>query len=445
MHLESRSLKSNFIRYVIPSILAQWVYALYNMVDGFFVAWGVGEVALTAVNLSNPFLQFLFATSVLFAVGTSTVTAIFMGNGEYRRASEVFTQNIVTQLVLGVAIIALMVPNLEAAAIFLGAKDPETLGYVKEYLIAVIPFAPAFLLSYTFEVLLKTDGFPRKTVCIVIFCAVENCILDWLFVIVMHKGVGGAAFATGFSQMTGTIIYLYHFLKKKGTFRFSKFHFSPGLMVREVRNGFSSSLTEISAGVVTLIFNRVILLYLTRDALVSYAIVSYINGLIVFSIIGIVQGSQPLISYYYGKREEKICRKLLHYCLRTSVAFCVGALMICAMLTYPIVSCYVGEDLSELRAYSVMVVRIFILSFPLMGLNITLSGYLASVEYPTPAVVISAARGFVVLLASLFLLTSIWGGTGIWWAPLLSEVVSAGIAFVLFRNCWGKVFSRDVL
>ena len=66
MNLEGRSLKSNFIRYIVPSILAQWVYSLYSMVDGMFVAKGVNEIALTAVNLSYPFMAFLFALSLLF-------------------------------------------------------------------------------------------------------------------------------------------------------------------------------------------------------------------------------------------------------------------------------------------------------------------------------------------------------------------------------------------
>ncbi len=69
MNLDGKSLKGNFIRYIIPSILAQWVYSLYSMVDGMFVAKGVNEIALTAVNLSYPFVAFLFALSLLFAVG----------------------------------------------------------------------------------------------------------------------------------------------------------------------------------------------------------------------------------------------------------------------------------------------------------------------------------------------------------------------------------------
>ena len=416
------------------------VQALYNMVDGIFVARGVGETALTAVNLSNPFLQLMFSVSLLFAVGASTVTAILLGRGERRQASQVFTQTVLFQGGLGLLLTALVLPNLHHAARFLGARDPETLLLVQEYLRFVVPFAPAFLLSYSFEVLIKTDGYPRKAVCIVILGAVENCVLDWLLVMVLHLGVAGAAFATGFSQFTLTLIYLHHFLRGRGSIRFARFRFRLSLLVREVCNGFSSALTELSAGAVTLIFNRVILLYLSRDALVSYAIVSYLNSLTVFSVIGVVQGSQPLISRSWGRQEGDLCRRLFRLSLGTSLLFAGGAALVCSLCAGPIAACYIGPALLQLREYSVSVIRVFVLSFLLMGVNVSLSGYLASVERPVPAVLISAGRGFVLLVACLLLLARLTGGEGIWWAPLLSESLTFCLGLGLLLLYRGRIF-----
>ena len=98
MRLEGKSLKSDFLRFIIPSIIAQWVFSLYTMVDGIFVARGVSEVALTAVNISMPFTTGLFSISILFAVGNSTIVAILLGQGEKERANEVFTQNVCAAL-----------------------------------------------------------------------------------------------------------------------------------------------------------------------------------------------------------------------------------------------------------------------------------------------------------------------------------------------------------
>lgn len=442
MNLDGKSLKGTFLRFIIPSILSQWVYALYNMIDGMFVAKGVGELALTAVNLSSPFLQLLFSVSLLFAVGTSTVAAIFLGRNQPRRASEIFSQNVVVQLMLAVVILGVMLPNLDGAARFLGARDQETLAYVKEYLLWIVPFAPGFLLSYAFEVLMKTDGFPRKMMLIVTAGALENCVLDWLLVMVLHRGVAGAAFATSISQSTVTLLYLAHFLQGKGVIRFVKFKFDVPILGRELRNGFSAALTEMSSGAVTLIFNRVILMFLFRDALVSYAIVSYINTIVVFSITGIVQGSQPLISYYYGRRGWKNCRRLLRYCVMAALIFCAGTVLVCWGATRGIVSFYIGADLVQLRAYSVAAIRIFALSFPLLGLNIVISGYLAAMESAVPAILISAGRGFVCLMVSLFIMIAAAGGQGIWWSPLLSETLCLVMACSLLLTAQRNIFAE---
>ena len=123
MRLEGKSLKSDFLRFIIPSIIAQWVFSLYTMVDGIFVARGVSEVALTAVNISMPFTTGLFSISILFAVGNSTIVAILLGQGEKERANEVFTQNVVLLCTLSVLITILVIVFLEPIASFLGATD----------------------------------------------------------------------------------------------------------------------------------------------------------------------------------------------------------------------------------------------------------------------------------------------------------------------------------
>ena len=106
MKLEGKSLKSDFLKFIIPSIIAQWVFTLYTMIDGIFVAKGVSETALTAVNISFPFVAGLFSISILFAVGTSTVVAILFGEKNEKRANEVFTQNIVMLILLSLLITA---------------------------------------------------------------------------------------------------------------------------------------------------------------------------------------------------------------------------------------------------------------------------------------------------------------------------------------------------
>lgn len=420
MRLEGKSLKSDFLRFIIPSIIAQWVFSLYTMVDGIFVAKGVSEVALTAVNISMPFSVGLFSISILFAVGNSTIVAILLGKGKNKEANKVFTQNIVILCILAVIITALIWMFLEPFARFLGATD-NILPYAKEYIGTIAPFAIAYVLSYSFETLIKTDGYPKLATIYVTCGAVLNCILDYLFVMVWHKGVGGAAFATGVSQAAVIILYLRHFLSSKGTIKFAKFKFDFSIVRRQIRNGMSSGITEFSSGIIIFFFNQAILAYIGEEALVSYTIISYVNTIVIMSMAGIAQGSQPLISYYYGKGTADKCVKLLKYSIVGAAVISIFAVAACWFGADAIVSMFISAEHQILREYSVRVFRIFMISFLLAGYNVVIGGYFTSVERAGYATAISLTRSLAALVASLVVLTALFGGEGIWWSPLLAE------------------------
>lgn len=436
MNLEKKTLKQNFILYVIPSIISQWVFSLYTMVDGIFVARGVSEVALTAVNLVSPFVMALFAVSILFAVGTSTTVAILLGQKRRKQANEVFTQNIVWLVLLSLVITVLVMGNLKRVALFLGATDVN-MKYVLDYLGTIAPFSLLFILSYSFETLLKTDGFPKLSTVLVTTGVVLNVILDYLMVIVLKMGIRGAALATCLSQLVLIVLYLLHFLDKKGEIKFCRFRFSPSLIWQQIRNGLSSGITEISTGITIFLFNQMILRYLNENALVSYTIISYMNSIVVMTMVGIVQGAQPLISYFYGKGNRESCRKLFRYGILwvtgASLTYGIG----CIAFAGAIVRMFLSPEKTELFQYSVKVLRIFSLSFFVAGFNIIVGGYFTAIERAVAATVISMSRSIVALLAALVILTTLFSGAGIWWSPLLSEGIT--LVFSLFFFLYGYI------
>ena len=433
MRMKGQSLKKDFLKFIVPSIVAQWVYTLYTMVDGIFVARGVSETALTAVNLSFPYLSGLFSISILFAVGMSTVVAILRGRDENAKACEVFTQNIVLLTILSVVLSAAVLLNLRRFALFLGATK-ASLPFVMEYIKTLAPFTAAFILSYTFEILMKTDGFPGKATRIVVTGCIGNIIMDYIFVMVFHWGVFGAAFATGISQTAVIVFYMIHFGKKKGVLGFKKFPFRKSLIWREFKNGLPSGLTEFSAGIIIFFFSQAILRYIGETALVSYTIISYVNSIVVMSMNGVAQGTQPLVSYFYGRGDEEKIKKLLHYSVVASVVLAVAAFAVCWFGADPIVSLFMKGDMPELRAYSDKVFRIFSVSFLVVGFNVVVGGYFTAIEKPVEALLISLARGFVTMLLSLFIMTHIFGGAGIWWSALVSEIMCLVLTGVLYKK-----------
>lgn len=144
MRNEEKGLVRQFFHFTIPSILSMLAFSLYTMVDGIFVAQGVGEKALAAVNLSSPYNAAMFASGLLIAVGMSTVISIRLGKGDEKSASQLFTQNLVVSSVVALLISVLTLTHLEKLAYFLGAT-PDTLTYVKEYVGVIAPFAVFFI------------------------------------------------------------------------------------------------------------------------------------------------------------------------------------------------------------------------------------------------------------------------------------------------------------
>ena len=431
MKLDGVSLKKSFWRFILPSVAAQWIFALYTMVDGMFVARGVSEVALSAVNIASPYVNFLFSVSILFAVGASTMVAVNLGKGDHAQANRIYSQNMVVVAVVSLLIMAGMWLFLDEIAGFLGAT-PLTMPFVKEYILSILPFSWCFIIAYSFEILVKTDGYPHFATIAVTTGALLNCLLDYLFVIVWKWGAGGAGFATGLSQLVLVVIYLWHFLSPRATIHFVRFPFVLSDVGRTIKLGLSSGLTEFSAGITVFLFNHTILRYIGEQGLISYTIVAYVSTIVVMSLAGIAQGIQPLISFYYGRGDQLSCRTLLRYGTWASIGLgaisCVGVLVGAEW----VVGLFVSPALVELRTYSAAVFRVFSLAFLVMGLNVIVSGYFTAVEMPRQSLAISLGRGFVTIFLALQACTLLFGGTGVWWAAMVSEVICLIVTGALF-------------
>ena len=373
MQLEGKSLRSDFIRFLTASAASLMVFSLYSMVDGLLVSLGVNEYAMSAVNLAIPYTNALFSLAVMFAVGSSTIIAIFLAQNRKDEADGLFSQNFFLLLGVGVLISVVVLVFREQFAKLLGA-DEVTLEYVKQYLLGLAPFSACFIISYNLEVLIKTDGYPKLAVITVTTGAVANCILDYIAIFWLDMGVFGAAVATGTSQLLTCVMYLAHFFGPKCTFRLKKFKFDPRIYKRLIPIGLSDGVTELCNGLMILIFNRTVQKYLGADGLVTYTVIAYMNTIVINLMMGISQGSQPLVSYRYGKCDNTSCKKLLGFGLKTALLFgavCLGGLYLFAP---QIVGAYLSEASPALVADSVVAFRQYSFSWLLVGFNVVIGG-----------------------------------------------------------------------
>ena len=175
------NLVRRFFKFTVPSIVSMWIFSLYSLVDGMFVAWGVGEHALTAVNLSLPFVSLVFTLGILLATGTSTVLSIALGQKDVERARNYFNQNLFVVIAATLLLAVLVLFNLDWVADFLGATG-ENHHLVKEYVGVIACFSVFFTVSYNLEVQVKADGAPHVSIIGVISCGLMNVVLDYIFV-----------------------------------------------------------------------------------------------------------------------------------------------------------------------------------------------------------------------------------------------------------------------
>lgn len=431
----NQNLTRQFFRFTIPTILSMVAFSLYTLVDGIFVAKGVGETALAAVNLSSPYNSFMFAVGLLLAVGMSTTIAIRLGNGKHQEASSLFTRNLVTAMAVSVVITVLTLCNLRSVAGFLGAEG-DTLGYVMEYVGGVSPFAICFICSYNMEILVKTDGTPILSTIGVSLAGVTNLALDWLFVMVFHWGVRGAAIATGLAQVVSMVLYLFYFAKRSKQLHFVKISLKPSKFAiyrKTLPLGVADSITEMSNGVVLFAFNQTILRLIGESGVVSYTVIGYVNTLVLMVMSGIAQGIQPISSFYYGRQDRKSYETILKMALAMALAFSVGSFLVCQVFGNGIVGLFIKRD-SLLFESSVLALRKYAWAFVLMGFNVVLAAFFTSIERPACSFPISVGRGLIFPVAALAVVPAVAGAERLWYAGAVSEVAAAVIAVLFFTG-----------
>lgn len=407
------------------------IFSLYSMVDGFFVSKYVGVEALSAVNLSMPFINIVFALGIIAAVGSQTMCGVFIGRKNYMKANKIFSFNIKTVTISSIILTVLFYFNMDTIARLLGAT--EDLGpLVIEYLGHIVYFVPFLMISYNFEVLVKVDGFPRLAVATVITCGLSNVILDYVFVGLMGHGLAGAAVATGFSQVISTVVYLIHFTVGKSNLEFVEVKFSFDTLKSIFSLGVGDFVSEVGIAMIVLFYNIFIIKFLGEKSIATFSVISYVNNLALTCFAGITQGTQPLLSYYYGKKDYDSLKKLFR--LATAAIFVTGVVFLAASQLFPerIFRIFLDVD-KETLSYSVESLRKFSISFMITGFNVLIAAVCVSFLKPKYSVTINILRSFVTIYLALFVLTMV-EPTLIWFASALSEAVTLIFAYYFYKR-----------
>jgi putative MATE family efflux protein len=414
-----------FVRYVIPSVVGSVVTSLYLVVDGVFIARGVGETGVAAVTLILPLTMAFIAISMVFSVGGANLVSISLGSDDPDRAVSIFRQSVCTLMIIGAMFSLAGAAFADDIAVALGATGRLRLP-AAEYMRYYMAFTIPVLLAMALSTFIRHDGSPRLSMRSMLWGAMTNILLDYVFVFPLKLGLKGAAIATGLGQLVTVLACMRHFAEHRGVLTIGGVRIRAQDVKDIVVLGIPSFLAEVSYSVLMYMHNIEIAGRIGEIGVTSYGVVNYINNLAYMALLGICQGIQPLMSYYYGCGKPEESGKYRRLGIRASMVVSASFLVICLLLGKPMIRVFASSPGVVNLAYTML--NYTNVAYIMLGMNLIYQAYLQSVYMPRWANVICLLRGFVFVKIGLVALPQLLGDTGIWATMIFSEAMTLVVA-----------------
>lgn len=432
----------DFVKYSSLNVLGMMALSCYILADTFFVAKGLGANGLTALNLAIPIYSFIYGTSLMIGIGSGTKYSILRSQYNEEAANQAFTSAI--KLTAGFALVFFLLGAFASESIvtLLGA-DQTVFAMTQTYLQVILLFAPMFMLNNVLLCFVRNDGSPQLTMLAMMAGSLANVLLDYVFIFPLNMGIFGAVLATGFAPIISMLVLSNFFIKKRNNFHFIKAKLSGKWVVSIFSSGLPSLIIEVSAGIVIIVFNIIILNLNGNIGVAAYGVIANLSLVIMAIYTGIAQGIQPILSSNHGAKNHENVRLILRYALTT--VFVMSGFIYAGVYfgASQIVGIFNSENNALLQEIATTGLKYYFTACLFAGFNIIISIYFTSTEFPLPAHVISLLRGFIVIIPMTFFLSDIAGMIGVWSAfPLTELVVSVLGVFFYFSNKKNKIRVR---
>lgn len=304
--------------------------------------------------------------------------------------------------------------------------------YVKDYLSVIILFCVCYMTGYALEIYIKVDGNPVYPTLCVITGGVVNILLDYIFVVIFHWGIKGAAFATGLSQVTTTSLLFYYIFFRTKRIKFVKIKYSFLNLLKIMKVGFAEFLAEVSTGISIFVFNLVILKNLGEKGVSAFGIIGYISSFITMTMIGFNQGVQPILSFNLGAKEHKKIFEIIK-----NSFFILGVL---GIFFYTLINIFsaniVSIFLNDIEDINLTKKALTTYSFAYLicGFNIFSAGYFTAVDMVKISTIITMLRGILLLVLFILILPIFLGTTGIWITMFVTEGITLIFSYIFMKK-----------
>ncbi len=423
----------------LPMMLSMAFNSLYNIVDSYFVA-KLSEDAMTALSLVYPAQNLLTAVAVGFGVGVNAMISFYLGAQKQEKADKTATQGMVLGVLHGVLLMVLFLCGMN---LFLGmfTKSDTVRALGMEYSNVVFLFSTIVTGGITLEKIFQAVGRMRATMVSMIAGFVTNIVLDPLLIFGIgpfpRMEIAGAALATGIGQVITLLVYLIYYVADPLPVKLHKKYLRPEgeICGKTYGIGIPATLNMALPSLLISALNSILAAY-SQGYVLVLGVYYKLQTFIYLPSNGIIQGIRPLIGYNYGAGERKRVEQIYRLTLELTAGIMAAGTALCWLIPGGLIGLFTENP--ETITIGITALHIISLGFILSAVSVTSSGALEALGQGMASLVISVMRYVAVVIPAAFVLSRIIGVTGVWWAFVCTESVTAVVAYVLYHRVWKR-------
>lgn len=424
------------LRLALPTVAAQVINMLYNIVDRIYIGHipGEGAMALTGVGVCMPLIMIVSAFAAFVGCGGAPRASIFMGEGDYQSAEKTLGNCFVVQIIISVVLTAVLLIWSRDFLMAFGASG-NTIEYGVRYM-GIYALGTIFVqLTLGMNTFITAQGFARTGMFTVLIGAVANIILDPVFIFGFHMGVGGAALATIISQAVSCIWVMAFLFGKKTNLRIRKKNMAleKAIILPSLALGSSLFVMQASESIISVCFNSSLQKYGGDIAVGAMTILTSVMQFAMLPLQGLGQGAQPIISYNYGARNGD--RVKAAFTLLLKVNLCYATLLWALIMIFPRGFASLFTSDSALLAFTGNALRIYTACLFLMGIQMACQMTFTSVGNAKASITVAVVRKFVLLIPLIYVLPLIFAGNktmAVYLAEPVADFLAVSFTTVLF-------------
>ncbi len=430
----------------IPSVVAQVINILYNIVDRIYIGHieGVGMEALTGVGVTFPIITLISAFSAFVGAGGAPLASIWLGKGDRKRAEKILG-NGVSLLILFTIFLMLFFYLFQTPLLYLFGASDATIGYARAYINIYLLGTIFVEMALGLNTFIISQGQSKVAMAAVLIGAAANIILDPVFIFGLKMGVRGAAYATVISQALSALWTVGFLVGPKSSLTIRLWALKPELRIigSVMALGVSPFIMRATESLISIVLNNGLQRYGGDIYVGSLTIMQSVMQMYSAPLGGFTQGVQPIISYNFGAGNFDRVRKLYRWMIGISFGAAAGATILIMIFPGFFAGMFTNDE--NLVALVQQVMPLFVCGMLVFGLQQGIQPTFLALGQAKISLFIAIFRKVILLIPLALILPLKFGVMGIYYAEPISDVTSATVATILFLVNIKKIVSKETL